>query len=233
MNQGKAGDRVGGLSKRLVVLFLAMVIAGFAIPSPGIAIGHGLGTTSHSQYHALAAPSDPLLLIVPSIRLRAPILPIQVDSHRVLTPPSDFHEVGWWDRSAKPGSLTGQTLLTGHTVHTGGGVMNELGNMRAGDLVQIKTKLGIVDYATTDVFVYTKAQLAQNADILFDPKHGTNRLVLVTCTGWTGHDYTSNIIVFAAPLGVRNTGASKSKVPLPPILTPARTPANPPTSIAD
>ncbi len=233
MNQSKAGDQIAGLSKRLVVLFLAMVIAGFAIPSPGIAIGPGRGSTAHSQYHPLAAPSNPLLLIVPSIQLRAPIVPIEVDAHRVLTPPSDYHEVGWWDLSAKPGSVTGQTLLTGHTVHTGGGVMNELGNMRPGDLVQIKTRLGTVDYEATDVFVYTKAQLAEHANVLFDPQHGTNRLVLVTCTGWTGHDYTSNIIVFATPLGVRNTGAAKTKVPLPPIITPNKKPVTPPTSIAD
>jgi hypothetical protein len=198
-----------------------------------VSFAPGVGTTSLSQYHPLAAPSDPLLLIVPSIHLRAPIVPIEVDANRVLTPPRDFHEVGWWDLSAKPGSVTGQTLLTGHTVHTGGGVMNELGNMRPGDLVQIRTKLGTVDYSATEVFVYTKAQLAQNADLLFDPRHGTNRLVLVTCTGWTGHDYTSNIIVFATPLGVRNAGTSKGTVPLPPVVTPNRTPQNPPTSVAD
>lgn len=237
MNQSKAGDRVGGLSKRLVVLFLAMVIAGFAIPSPGIATGTGNagGFSSRSQYHPLAAPSDPLLLIVPSIGLRAPIVPIQVNqvgSERVLTPPRDYHVVGWWDGSAKPGSVTGQTLLTGHTVHTGGGVMNALGDMRPGDLVQIKTKLGIVDYAATKVFVYTKQQLSDNAQQLFDPRHGDNRLVLVTCTGWTGHDYTSNIIVFATPLGVRNTGSSKSKVPLPPILTPTKATKKSPTKVA-
>ncbi len=211
-----------------------MVIAGFAIPSPGIAIGPGrAGSTAHSQYHPLAAPSQPLLLIVPSIGLRAPIVPIAVDSHRVLTPPSDYHEVGWWDGSAEPGSVTGQTLLTGHTVHTGGGVMNELGNMRSGDLIQIKTKLGTVDYAATDVFVYTKAQLAANANLLFNPTKGTNRLVLVTCTGWTGSYYTSNIIVFATPLGVRNAGTSKSKIPLPPIIVPNKKPAKAPTSVAD
>jgi hypothetical protein len=28
--------------------------------------------------------------------------------------------------------------------------------------------------------------------------------VLITCTGWTGVDYTSNVIVFAEPLGIRN-----------------------------
>lgn len=204
MTSGKAGDRVGGLSKRLVVLFLAMVIAGFVIPSPGIS---SPGPKDRSKYHALAAPSRPELLIVPAIRLRAPIIPIIVDADRVLHPPSDVHEVGWWRRSAKPGSPTGQTLITGHTVHTGGGVMNRLGDLRPGAIIQIRTKRGTVDYAATKVFVYTKAQLAKHAYELFGQQRPHNRLVLVTCTGWTGHDYTSNIIVFADPLGVRNAGA--------------------------
>ena len=28
--------------------------------------------------------------------------------------------------------------------------------------------------------------------------------MLITCTGWAGSDYTSNIVVFAKPLGVRD-----------------------------
>ncbi|MCW2786142.1 MAG: Sortase family protein [Marmoricola sp.] len=202
MTEGKAGDHIAGLSKRLVVLFLAMVIAGFAIPSPGIAGGPDPGPPS--LYHPLGVPSKPELLVVPEIGLRAPVLPIEVDSQGVLTPPSDFHEVGWWQDSAEPGSATGETLMTGHTVHTGGGVMNELGEMRPGALVQVRTAHGTVDYRTTKVFVYTKAQLAKHKDDLFGQDHGNGRLVLVTCIGWTGHDYTSNVIVFADQLGVRN-----------------------------
>jgi LPXTG-site transpeptidase (sortase) family protein len=201
VTDGRAGDRIAGLSTRLLVLFLAMVIVGFVIPSPGIAGIPGT-STGDSRYTALPAPSDPELLIVPEIDLRAPIVPIEIDPDGVLDPPANVHEVGWWQRSAKPGSPSGQTLVTGHTVHTGGGVMNELGNLRPGALVQIKTPLGTVDYETTKVFVYTKAEVAEHKLQLFSQKRASNRLVLVTCTGWTGHDYTSNIIVFADPLGV-------------------------------
>jgi len=211
MNRSKAGDRVGGASKRFVVLLLAMVIAGFALPSPGISTtGPGLG--EDSQYHALSKPSNPELLIVPAIGLRARIIPIQVDANRVLHPPADVSEVGYWDQSARPGSKSGQTLITGHTVHTGGGVMNELGDLRPGALVQVKTKRGIVDYVATKVFVYTKAQLAKHAEELFTQQRKNPRLVLVTCTDWTGREYTSNIIVFANPLGVRNEDAGPRPV---------------------
>ena len=197
-----AGDRVAGLSTRLLVLFLAMVVVGFVIPSPGIAGGPRAGTGA-SQYRALRHPSNPELLIVPEIGLRAPVVPIEIDPDGVLNPPSNVQEVGWWRRSAMPGATSGQTLITGHTVHTGGGVMNRLGDLRPGSLIQVRTPAGTVDYEATKVFVYTKAQVAAHKQDLFSQKRSSNRLILITCTGWTGHDYTSNIIVFADPLGVR------------------------------
>ena len=203
----RAGDRIAGLSTRLLVLFLAMVVVGFAIPSRSTA---GDPQTGTAQYAPLGAPSNPTLLIVPDIKLRAPIVPIEITPDGVLTPPSDVHQVGWWKRSAKPGATTGQTLITGHTVHTGGGVMNELGDLRPGALVQIRTPRGTVDYRTTKVFVYTKAELAEHANDLFRQNRQHGRLVLVTCTGWTGHGYTSNIIVFADQLGVRRATHTKA-----------------------
>jgi sortase (surface protein transpeptidase) len=205
----RADDRVAGLSTRLFVLFLAMVIVGFVIPSPSTAGNPQVGA-GESLYQRLAAPSNPTRLIVPEIGLRAPIIPIEIAPDGVLSPPSDVDEVGWWQRSAKPGAASGQTLVTGHTVHTGGGVMNELGELRPGALIQIRTPLGTVDYRATKIFVYTKAEVADHRQQLFgqDRQHG--RLVLVTCTGWTGHDYTSNIIVFADQLGVRTSVTNKA-----------------------
>ena len=202
----RADDRLGGLSTRLLVLFLAMVIVGFVLPSSGIA---GPNPRSGVHYTQLAKPANPELLIVPEIKLRAPIVPIEIASNGVLTPPADVHEVGWWQRSAKPGATSGQTLITGHTVHTGGGVMNQLGDLRPGSLIQIRTPRGTVDYQATKVFVYTKAEVAKHADELFSQDRRKVRLVLVTCTGWNGHDYTSNIIVYADQLGVRAGSASK------------------------
>ena len=204
MTKDRADDRVAGLSTRLFVLFLAMVIVGFVIPSPGIA-DDPRTRTGEALYEPLTRPSNPELLIVPEISLRAPIVPIEIDPDGVLSPPDDVSEVGWWERSAKPGSTSGQTLVTGHTVHTGGGVMNELGDLRPGALIRIRTPRGTVDYRATKVFVYTKAELAEHREELFSQQRKKIRLVLVTCTGWTGHDYSSNIIVFADQLGVRKT----------------------------
>lgn len=203
-----------------------MVIAGFVLPSPGIGVGRP-APGKVSPYHPASGPVDPELLIVPAVGIRAPILPIEVDADGVLHPPADVDDVGWWERSAKPGATSGQTLLTGHTVHTGGGAMNSLGELRPGSLVRIKTPEGMFDYSATKVFVYTRAELAEHKAELFGQDRPDNRLVLVTCTGWTGHDYTSNIIVFAQPLGIRRGTEPKTKPT--PTKKPAQKPGQQPT----
>jgi sortase (surface protein transpeptidase) len=94
-------------------------------------------------------------------------------------------------------------------VHDGGGVMDRLGKLKVGRVVRVVTPKGTMAYRTTKVLTLTKAQLAQRSRALFGQTRPSNRLVLVTCTGWTGSDYTSNTVVFAKPLGVRNHPAKK------------------------
>lgn len=145
-------------------------------------------------------------LLVPSIGLKAPIIPIEVDPKGVLSPPDNTKLVGWWKRSAQPGALKGQTVITGHTVHAGGGVMNKLGKVKPGQVVQVRDEGKLVDYRVTKVFVYTKAELAAHAKELFAQDRMAGRLVLITCTDWVKGDYLSNIIVFAQP--VRDAAAA-------------------------
>ena len=187
--------RLGGFVLGLIVLCGVMVGAGFLLPA---------GSASKSDYHPLSSPAKPVRLVVPALKLRAPILPIDVNGQRVLDPPSNPRDVGWWRGSARPGATHGQTVLTGHTVHTGGGVMDHLGRLHKGQLVKVVTRKGTMVYRTTRVVTWSKAELAKRSVQLFGQKRKDERLVLITCTGWTGHDYTSNIVVFADPLGERD-----------------------------
>jgi LPXTG-site transpeptidase (sortase) family protein len=139
-------------------------------------------------------------LFVPSIGLKAPIIPIELNQAGVLSPPADTHIVGWWKRSAEPGTAKGQTVITGHTVHAGGGVMNRLGEVEAGDVVRIRDDGHLIGYRITKAFVYSRAELAAHAHDLFAQDRRKGRLVLVTCTDWVNGDYLSNIIVFAMPV---------------------------------
>ena len=193
------GGKGGALTVLLVVA--ALVAVAYLMPS---------GKPS-SDFRPLSSPAKPVKLVVPSLGIRATILPIEVNSQNVLDPPGDVKEVGWWRRSVRPGADHGQTVLTGHTVHTGGGVMNKLGQLEAGKVVRVVTPKGTMVYSTTRVLTLTKAQLAKRSTELFGQTRPSNRLVLVTCTGWTGKDYTSNIIVFAKPLGVRKASEKSVK----------------------
>lgn len=148
----------------------------------------------------ITAPPGAPTLIVPSIGLDAPLVPIEVDPDGVLTPPSDTEIVGWWQRSAQPDDSRGQIVLTGHTVHTGGGVMNRLGSVDLDSRVLIRSEGEIDDYRVTGVLNYSKAELAKRATSLFGQERPGNRLVLITCTDWVDGEYLSNIIVFAEPL---------------------------------
>jgi LPXTG-site transpeptidase (sortase) family protein len=187
--------RLGGFVVGLLALCAVMVGASILMPS---------GSATEAGYHQMAAPAKPIRLVIPALKIRAPIKPIEVNDSQVLDPPRNPREVGWWKRSTRPGATHGQTVLTGHTVHTGGGVMDDLGKLDKGQLVKVVTRKGTMVYRTTKVVTWSKSQLAKRAADLFGQKRDEERLVLITCSGWTGSSYTSNVVVFAEPLGVRD-----------------------------
>jgi LPXTG-site transpeptidase (sortase) family protein len=177
---------------------------GFLMPSPA---APEPGYQPLASYRPLAGPASPVRLVVPSLKIKAPILPIEVNDRQILDPPGNPRDVGWWKRSARPDAATGQTVLTGHTVHTGGGVMDDLGDLRKGQVVKVVTPKGTMEYTTTKVVTWSKTELAKRAVDIFAQQRSDTRLVLITCTDWTGSTYKSNIVVFAKPLGVREKAA--------------------------
>ena len=195
MSGSDSKSGAGSLAVAVLVIFAAVAAYAFLMPSKA--------DSSPRGYHALSAPATPVRLVVPSLKIKAPILPIEVNDQQILDPPRNPRDVGWWQRSARPGAEKGQTVLTGHTVHTGGGVMDKLGKLHKGKLVKVVTPKGTMQYRTTRVVTWSKDELAERAVAIFAQKRPNPRLVLITCSGWTGSYYTSNIVVFARPLGVR------------------------------
>jgi sortase (surface protein transpeptidase) len=155
----------------------------------------------------LGSIGEPVGLVIPSINVNAKVVPIEMNrTTRVLSPPGDVTEVGWWTRSAQPGAKEGQTLITGHSVRLGDGVMDRLGDVRRGATVQVyaaksgrDSKAKVASYLVQRVFVYSKKEVAAHSDDLFGQGYHPRRLVLVTCTDWDGKEYESNIIVYAQP----------------------------------
>ena len=146
------------------------------------------------------AQGAPAELVVPALGVQAPVVPIEMDTAGVLTPPADVDTVGWWQRSAEPGSTDGQTLITGHTVRVGDGAMDRIGELANGARVEVRADSGTAAYRVTDVVTYDRDQVAAQAQELFGQHRTDGRLVLVTCTDWNGEVWERNIIVLAQPV---------------------------------
>ncbi|WP_433163079.1 class F sortase [Kribbella sp. CA-247076] len=171
------------------------------------------GTTAALQTHPSAAtysspppearstvpakPANPVKVSVPSLGISARVLGIRARGG-TLVPPANPRLVGWWSDGAVPGAAKGSAIITGHTVHDGGGAFDDLDQLSAGATVSVTTGRGTVEYVVSAVTVYRKKTLAKRAARLFD-QGVPGRLVLVTCEDWDGTAYLSNAVVIAVP----------------------------------
>ena len=142
--------------------------------------------------------SRPAAVVVPALGVDAAVLPIQLEDG-ALTPPADPQQVGWWSEGARPGAASGSAVLTGHTVHTGGGAFDDLETLAAGDDVVVRTVGGPITYDVRSVQVLGRGELARRSAEVFE-QDGPSRLVLITCEDWDGTAYLSNVVVTATPV---------------------------------
>lgn len=202
--------RTSGVQHRTAGLLAAGALIGaFLLPGGAEGARPAAGATAHSVSAATARstcsrkPSTPVRVSVPAIRVHASVVSISLHGSQ-LDPPSDWHKVGWWRQSTKPGLAFGKTVMTGHTTHwsQNGGVFNSLGAVRKGQEVFVSTANGcIVDYRVTSVKNLSHSQLSRQAKSLFGQTSGGGNLVLITCGAYDGHEYHTNIVVTAKPLG--------------------------------
>lgn len=163
-------------------------------PSPEAAVSQipTLGTVKPSSSGTTVRPRQPEHLHL--WRFDAPVVALLLTGSE-LVPPDDPQVLGWWGRPAC--ARQGTTLLTGHTVSTGGGEFDDL------EMIPVGTRgsLSGCKYEVASVEVISKTELAERAPRLFS-QTGKHRLVLVTCEGYdpsTGH-YDSNVVVILRPV---------------------------------
>lgn len=144
------------------------------------------------------SPAPPRSVQIPVLGVDAEVLPVAIDAEGRLSPPSDPSKVGWWSAGAQPGSERGTVLLTSHAVRQGDGVFDNLGRLRTGDRVDVKTANGTVEYEVTANDEISKEEVAKRAAEIFSQEVPA-RLVLVTCSGWSVGAYRSNTVVVAHP----------------------------------
>lgn len=191
----------GPLRRAAGVLAAGAIVATFLLPGGADGAAQAAGAAARST--CVHTPSTPVKVSVPTIKVSATVVPISLHGSQ-LDPPSDWHKVGWWKQSTKPGLAWGKTVMTGHTTHwsKNGGVFNSLGSVRTGQEVRVNTANGCtVAYRVASVKNLSHSQLSSQAKSLFGQTSGKGNLVLITCAGWDGHEYHTNIVVTATPLG--------------------------------
>jgi LPXTG-site transpeptidase (sortase) family protein len=156
------------------------------------------GTTARPEV-AKRVPGAPDRVKIPALKVSAPVLPVHAPG-RTLIPPSDPTTLGWWADGAEPGARRGSALIAGHTVHTGGGALDDLEDLRRGDAIVVRTDHGTLRYAVQSVHIYRKGRIADDAHRLFS-QFVPGRLVVLTCEDWNGEAYLSNVVVTATPRG--------------------------------
>jgi hypothetical protein len=150
---------------------------------------------------AAVPPAVPVSLSLPTLGVRASVLPV-VNDNGTLGVPDDPAQVGWWSASALAGAATGTVVLDGHvdSAESGPGALFRLASLKANDPITLSTRTGqLRRYTVTARRVYVKAG-GLPADI-FD-QAGPARLVLISCGGpfdRTAGSYLDNIVVFAVP----------------------------------
>lgn len=164
--------------------------AGSSAPSTG---------TTATPVVAPRIPGAPRRVVIPALDVDAPVIPVRAPD-RTLVPPTDPNRLGWWADGARPGDARGSALVTGHTVHDGGGALDHLETLRRGDTVVVATRTERFRYAVRSTHVYSKGRVADDATRLFS-QEVPGRLVLVTCEDWDGERYLSNVVVVATPRG--------------------------------
>lgn len=157
-----------------------------------------VGATFRRHSRPTWRPGVPQRVVIDRLRVSSPVVPIStVDD--VLIPPADPQQLGWWSAGARTGAKHGSALVTGHTVHTGGGALDDLERLGPGDRVRVRTGRGVIHYDVRSVRTFRKGSVARHADRLFS-QHVDGRLVLVTCEDWDGTRYLSNVVVVAKPI---------------------------------
>lgn len=140
----------------------------------------------------------PYTVRIPRIDVAAPVVPIEVNADRVLVPPRELTIVGWWSQGAVPGAERGSAVLVGHSARAGGGIFDDVGDLQAGDAIEVAGADDSLTYEVESVEVLSKEDLARNAEEIFDQR-GPGRLVVITCEDFDGREWRSNIVTIATP----------------------------------
>ncbi|MFE6199521.1 class F sortase [Streptomyces sp. NPDC057838] len=150
-------------------------------------------------------PSRATRLLIPYLRLDAPVMQLGLDrEHRLTAPPEDDPKlVGWYEQGASPGEQ-GTAVAVGHLdTDRGPAVFAGLTELKRGRIVKARRADGrIAVYTVYRVTSYEKSDFPSQE--VYGAR-GRPELRLITCGGTYDRrkGYSGNVVVFARLTGIR------------------------------
>lgn len=187
---------------RLTIPGRTVASAAAAAPRPTTEPSPSAGAASSSalaQAKAIVAPAAaPARLLVPSIRVDAPVEPVGLDGQGRMATPSQASDVAWYRLGSAPGDV-GDAVMAGHLDWTTGpAVFWSLGKVRRGDEITVVRADGTQARFLADSTATVPYD--SSTDALFT-RDGPPSLTLITCAGaWDRQrgTYLQRLVVHAA-----------------------------------
>ncbi|MFJ4911921.1 class F sortase [Streptomyces sp. NPDC088726] len=212
-----SSDHSTGHGRLLTGVAWAVLLLGLWLWGRGITDGSGIGSApTTGDVAAVGRPLGvplppahepikgvtPRSVEIPSIGIRAPVVPRGLDADGAIAPPSfdTPQTVGWYGGGTEPGAK-GPALFVGHVdTETKPAVFYGLSAARPGAKVEVtRTDGTVAEFTIDDVQVFTRTRF--NAQKAYGPrKDGRAELRLITCGGTydrASHSYTANVVVSA------------------------------------
>jgi hypothetical protein len=171
-----------------------------ATPSPRSGATGAADPAAASGFGALMAPSAPVALRIPSIKVSTKrLVDLRLDDKGELEAPKDFQRAGWYAAGPTPGEF-GPSVIAAHVdSHLGPAVFYRLGALKKGAKVMVDRKDGSTATFVVDrVERYPKAQFPTSE--VYADTGGRAELRLITCGGdvdqRSGH-YLDNVVAYA------------------------------------
>jgi LPXTG-site transpeptidase (sortase) family protein len=141
----------------------------------------------------------PVRIVIPSIGLSAPVVPLGLNRDRTLQVPRRFGDTGWFRGGPEPGE-PGAAVIVGHVAsRSGPAVFYRLRDVRVGEKITIRLQGGSTVRYVVNSMVRVRKSRFPTSRVYARTKQPTLRLV--TCAGKidlsTGH-HPDNYIVFAS-----------------------------------
>jgi LPXTG-site transpeptidase (sortase) family protein len=188
----------GFLAIILLLGAIALGVYGFGNTSRHFESGSPVSAENNLATNAEIKHALPTRITIPTLKIDAPIIGLDIAQDTTLEVPSNAKDVGWYKRSPVPGEK-GPAILVGHLDSAvGRGVFYNLKKLRPGDNISINKSDG-----TTATFIVEKVEQYAENKFPTEKVYGKTDepvLRLLTCAGTFNHKsqrYSDNLVVYA------------------------------------